>query len=212
VNCGLQLEDVLIAKIEPPRQVVQNFNEVRNAAEQMHGNIQTALGDREQLLTRTAGQGYQDLIDAIETEQKLETGTDTVKLAETKKNVDQLLDQSSGSVQEILNTSRSYRTNMVEHAKADAERLQALLPEYQKNPKVVLTRLLLSTFETSLKDVRKWYMPKDIYRMRMMIDRDPDELKYVQMENQKAQNQNSSSSDNASAPMPPQGPPPGPPQ
>jgi len=210
INCGLQLEDVLISKIEPPRQVVKDFNEVRNAAEQMHGSIQTALGDREQLLTRTAGQGYQDLIDAIQMEKKLEGGNDAAKLAEARKAVETLLGQSSGSVQEILNMARSYKTNMVEHAKADAERLEALLPEYQKNPKVVLTRLLLSTYETSLKSVRKWYMPNDIYRLRMQIDRDPDEMKYVQQSQQNAQGQYKSSDVYASPPSMPG--PPGPPQ
>jgi membrane protease subunit HflK len=212
IDCGLQLEDVLISKIEPPRQVVRDFNEVRNAAEQMHGSIQTALGDREQLLTRTAGQGYQDLIDAIQAEKKLEGGKDAAKLAEARKAAEGLLGQSSGSVQEILNTARSYKTSMVEHAKADAERLQALLPEYQKNSKVVLTRLLLSTYETSLKSVRKWYMPNNVYRLRMQIDRDPDEMKYAQQSQQNGQGQYKTSDEYASPPSMPPGPPAGGPQ
>jgi membrane protease subunit HflK len=208
VNCGLQLEDVLIKKIEPPRQVVQNFNEVRNAAEQMHGKIQTAMGDREQRLTQTAGLGYQELIAAIEKEQKLEADNDP-NLAEARKEVEGLQEQAGGAVQEILADARIYRTKMVESAKADAEYLQALLPEYQKNPKVVLSRLLLSTFETSLKSVRKWYMPKDVYRVRIQIDRDPDELKFIRMEQQ--QNQNGNPGGYQQAPMP-SGPPMGPPQ
>lgn len=203
VHCGLQLEDVLINKIDPPRQVVTNFNEVRNAAEQMHGNIQTALGDREQKMTRTAGQGYQELITAIEREKELTLNNDP-KLPEARKQVQELMEQAGGSAREIIEKSLSYRTKLVKSAKADAEYLQALLPEYRKNPKVVLTRLLLSTLEQAMPAVHKWYMPKDVYRIRMQIDRDPDELKYAQPQD------NSQETMNVNQPMPPAGPPPGP--
>jgi membrane protease subunit HflK len=202
---GLQLEDVLINKIDPPRQVVANFNEVRNAAEQMHGLIQTAMGDSEQKMTQTAGQGYQELINAIEIEKRLAMKNDP-KLPEAKKQVEKLLEQAGGSAREIMEQSLSYRTKMVKSASADAEYLQALLPEYQKNPKVVLTRLLLATFEQTLPTVRKWYMPKDVYRIRMQIDRDPDELKYAKP--QDAQNQ---INNDMQQQQPMQGPPPGPP-
>lgn len=205
-RCGLQLEDVLINKIDPPRQVVTNFNEVRNAAEQMHGMIQTAMGDSEQRMTQTAGQGYRELIAALEEEKALTAKNDPA-LPEAKKQVEQLLEQAGGSVREIMEKSLSYRTKMVKSAQADAEYLQALLPEYQKNPKVVLTRLLLSTLEQTLPTVRKWYMPKDVYRIRMQLDRDPDELRYAQQ--QPAQDQMMQQQTPMTPPAGPMGPPPG---
>jgi membrane protease subunit HflK len=207
-KCGLQLEDVLINKIDPPRQVVANFNEVRNAAEHMHGNIQSAVGDSEQKMTQTAGQGYQELITALEREKELSLNNDP-KLPEAKKQVEQLLEQAGGSAREIMERSLSYRTKMVKSAKADAEYLQALLPEYQKNPKVVLTRLLLSTLEQSMPLVHKWYMPKDVYRIRMQIDRDPDEMKYAQPQDTQQEQMNVNQQMPMGPPPGPMGPPPG---
>jgi len=205
-NCGLELEDVLIKSIVPPRQVEQNFNEVRNAAEQMHGAIQVAEGDQNQRLVQTAGSGYQELIKALELEKKYQDTSDP-RLAKTRKNVQHLLDQSTGSVQEILAEAKVYRTRVVESAKADAGYLQALLPEYQKNPRVVLSRLLLGTLETSLKNVRKWYLPKNVDQLRMWIDRDPDELKNPVRNQQTVPPADESTQ--GPPPGPPQGPPPG---
>ncbi|NLE29771.1 MAG: protease modulator HflK [Phycisphaerae bacterium] len=207
-KCGLQLEDVLINKIDPPRQVVANFNEVRNAAEQMHGMIQTAMGDSEQKLTQTAGQGYSELIVMLEREKELAARNDPA-LPEVKKQVRQLLEQAGGSIREILERSQSYRTKMVKSAQADAEYFQALLPEYRKNPKVVLTRLLLSTLEQTLPSVHKWYLPKDVYRIRMQIDRDPDEMKYAQPQNEENPMGAAQPSMPMGSPPGPMGPPPG---
>ncbi|MFA5864674.1 MAG: protease modulator HflK [Phycisphaerae bacterium] len=176
MNCGLELKDVLIKKIEPPRQVVQQFNDVRNAAEQMHGDIQTAMGDATQKLTQTAGMGYQELIQAIQNEQKMQQGNDP-KLVEAQKEVSKLLDQAGGSVQEILANAKIYKTRVFESAKADAQYMQALLPRYLENPQVVRTRLLMGMLETTLDNVRKLYTPTDVSEIRIIIDRDPEELK-----------------------------------
>ncbi len=176
LHCGLKLDDVLITKIEPPRQVVKYFVDVRNAAEEMHANIQTALGDEEELLTNTAGPGFQKLTEAIDTEQKLEQANDP-KLKKERVVVNDLLDQAGGSVQEILADAKIYKTKVVESAKADAEYLQALLPKYMESPNVVVTRLLLGTIEKLLPKVNKWYVPAKVKEVRFLIGRDPEELK-----------------------------------
>ncbi len=176
LNCGLKLDEVLITKIEPPRQVVKYFIDVRNAAEEMHANIQKALGDRDELLTKTAGIGYEELIKTILLEQKYQQTNDP-KLPQVQKRVKALLEQAGGSVQEILADAKIYKTKVAESAKADAEYLKALLPKYKNNPMVVLTRLLLSTLEPLLPKVRKWYIPDEAKEIRFMLDRDPKELK-----------------------------------
>jgi hypothetical protein len=78
--------------------------------------------------------------------------------------------------------------------------MQALLPKYLENPSVVTTRLLLSVMETTLNNVRKWYIPKEVNEIRIMIDRDSEELKESQPQPTAEQGQ-----------LSPQGPPPGPP-
>ncbi len=186
MECGLKLDEVLIPKIEPPRQVVKYFIDVRNAAEEKHAKIQEAIGDETELLTKTAGTGYQELIKALILEQKYEKTNDP-KLPEARKRVRELLAQAGGTVQDILADAKIYKTKVVESARADAEYLQALLPRYQESPNVVLTRLLLSTLEKLLPKVRKWYLPEHVDQARFIIDRDPQELKQ-QLNEQESQN------------------------
>ncbi len=209
LKCGLEVKDVLIRKIEPPRQVISGFIEVRNATEQKYGDIQAAMGDATQILTQTAGQGYEQVIQAIRKEQKLQETGDP-KLADAQKEVSHLLETAGGSVQEILADAKIYRTRIVESAKADANYLKALLPRYAENPRVVLSRLLLSTLEESLKNVRKWYIPTGVREMRIQIDRDPEELKETSSEAQPQQAMQPPQPPPSMPPGPPPGGPPGP--
>jgi regulator of protease activity HflC (stomatin/prohibitin superfamily) len=203
INSGIQLEEVLIRKINPPRQVEGSFIEVRAASEQKFGSIQTAQGDAAQKLTQTAGMGYQKIIDAIHQEKDLEKTNDP-KLQKNREEVKKLLDQAEGTVQNILAKSKIYRTKVVETAKADAEYLNALRDQFLAQPRVVLTRLLLGAMETTLPKVRKWYMPRDVNQIRFMLERDPEEL------TSKSDAEQNYSSPAPSEP-PPMGPPPGPP-
>lgn len=175
LNCGLQLNDVLIDKITPPRQVDQQFMEVRYALEEMHDAKKTAQGDAVELLTRIAGAGYGELINAIKSEQQ-KTVTGGKAPDEVRKKVRMLLNQAGGSVQEILAQAKVYRVTVVQEAQADAKYLENLLPEYRKNPQVVFSRLLLGTLEKLLVDVRKWYIPSGVREVRLLIDRDPQEI------------------------------------
>jgi modulator of FtsH protease HflK len=176
LNCGLELKDVLIKQISPPRQVQDAFNNVRRAFEMGQGSIEVARGNANQRLNQTAGEAYLELIAAMNKEQKMQETNDP-KLLQARAEVKKLLDQASGNVSAILSDAKIYKSRVFESAKADAGYMQALLPKYLENPNVVMTRLLLSVMETTLNGVRKWYMPKDVREIRIMIDRDPDELK-----------------------------------
>lgn len=178
MDCGLDLRKVLVRKIEPPRQVVKDFIEVRNATEQKFTSIETARGDANELLKRTAGPGYEQIIQAIRREQSLPE-TDPRRAA-ARKEVEQLLEQAGGTVQDILADARIYRTRVVEDAKADAEYMKVLLPKYLDNPRVVLTRLVLGMFEATLPKVQKWYLAQGTNETRITIDRDPEEMKNLQ--------------------------------
>jgi len=166
---------VLIKKIEPPRSVVKYFNMVRDATELKRSEIRKAQGDATKQLTETAGQGYQELIRAIETEQKL-IGQDTPEAKAASERVGSLLVQAGGSVQEILSEAKIYRTRLVESAKADAAYLKELLPRYAENPEVVTTRLLLTTVQELLTKVKKWYVPYGASEVRYNIDADKSEF------------------------------------
>lgn len=175
-NCGVEVKNVLIGSIDVARQVMAQFNEVRNATEERSGAIKKAESEKVRLLTETAGPGYEQLTAAIDREQELLV-SGSKDYAAAREGVSKLIQTAGGSVKGILNDALAYRNQVVESAKADATYFSALLPKYRENRRVVLTRLLLGTYEDLFDKARKYYVSKDAKEIRLMIDRDPLELK-----------------------------------
>lgn len=175
LDVGLTLGEVLIKTIETPRQVTKFFDYVRNAHDQGRTEVEQALGDYRKLLVETAGESYEELTNALVEENKLREESDP-KVSEVGKKVTGLLENASGSVREIISDAQSYRTRVVETAKADAEYFKSLLPKFLEDRQVVLTRLLLSTVQDLFSRVEKRYVPSDVREIRVIIDRDPLEL------------------------------------
>ena len=63
---------------------------------------------------------------------------------------DALWSQLAGSAQEQIAQARAYRTSVVESAKANADYLRTLLPEYRKRPELVLQKIYQDTVENVL--------------------------------------------------------------
>jgi HflK protein len=57
------------------------------------------------------------------------------------------LNRASGTAQEEIAAARAYRTKVVETAKANADYLQRLLPEYRQRPKLVTQQIYLDAIE-----------------------------------------------------------------
>ena len=60
---------------------------------------------------------------------------------------DSLWDQLAGEAQRIIAEARAYRTKVVEDARANAEYMQSLLPEYRKRPELVLQKIYQDAVE-----------------------------------------------------------------
>ena len=58
-----------------------------------------------------------------------------------------LWSQLAGAAQIKIAEARAYRTEVVETAKADADYLQRLLPEYRKRPKLVIQEIYQDAIE-----------------------------------------------------------------
>jgi len=183
-NCGIKLDSVLIGKIEPPRQVASYFNDVRNAFDEGRGEINKATGEAAKLLTETVGANYRNLLVAMDEERQAAERSDEVN--EASETVSKLLPQSEGKVQGILGEAMVYRTRLVESAKVDAEYLEKLLPDFNKYPDIVVSRMLLNTIEKIMDNMRVYYIPKKPGQIRLQIERDPREMEQA-MESESGQ-------------------------
>jgi regulator of protease activity HflC (stomatin/prohibitin superfamily) len=124
-----------------------------------------AASYKDQLLTDTGGPAAETVLDKLKQPELSRADQET------------LVTQLSGQVQSQISEARLYRTKVVEDAKANAEYLVKLLPEYQKNPKLVLQEIYLDAIEQVLANAdEKIFMqtreglPDEI---RLLINRNP---------------------------------------
>ena len=166
VQCGIKIGDVRASRIVWPRQVDEAFQASSKARQESEQIRIDASSYKEMLLTNTGGSGAEDIL-----EQLKQPG-----LSQSQQ--EELVANLSGQVQTEISEARLYRTKVVEDAKANAEYMQKLLPEYRKNPELVLQDIYQKAIEQVLADAdEKIFMqtreglPDEI---RLMLNRDPN--------------------------------------
>ena len=81
-----------------------------------------------------------------------------------------------------MNTAKTYRTQVVEQVKGDSETFERLLPQYLRNPRIILSRLWEDARERILTgDVETFYTVPG--QLQIQLNRDP----LIQKERQQEQ-------------------------
>jgi membrane protease subunit HflK len=83
----------------------------------------------------------------------------------------------AGSAQEQIAQARGYRTSVVENAKANADYLRNILPQYQKRPQLVLQKIYQDTVENVLDNADEKIVLQPSAgksrEVRIQVNRDP---------------------------------------
>jgi membrane protease subunit HflK len=166
VQCGIMIGDVRASRIVWPRQVDQAFQASSKARQEKERARTEALSYKEQLLTDTGGADAEDILEKLK-----QPGL-------SQEQQEHLLAKLSGQVQSGISEARLYRTKVVEDAKANAEYLQKILPEYRKNPELVLQKIYQDAIEQVLADAdEKIFMQTRegvADEIRVLLNRDPN--------------------------------------
>ena len=125
MGSGISVTSVRLVKAEWPKQVDQAFAESIAASQKSQAAITGARTYAENTLNEVAGlvarQLYQGLVDGKLDDPQCES----------------LWSQAAGQTRDRIAQAEAYRTKVVESAKANADYLLSLLPEYQKRPELV---------------------------------------------------------------------------
>ncbi len=166
VQCGIKIGDVRASRIVWPRQVDEAFQASSKARQERDQARIDASSYKDRLLTDTGGSDAEMIL-----EQLKQPGLSQAELEE-------LVAKLSGQVQSEISEARLYRTKVVEEAKANAEYLQKILPEYRKNSELVLQKIYQDAIEQVLAGAdEKIFMqtreglPDEI---RLMLNRNPN--------------------------------------
>lgn len=120
-DLGIQLVSMNLKLVEPPRAVIQSFQDVQNAK-----------ADRERLVNESMGYA------------------------------NGILPKARGEAQRVVDEAQAWKGRRVSLAEGEATRIEALLKEYEKAPRLTRERLYLETMERILPKVRLYVVdPND---------------------------------------------------
>jgi hypothetical protein len=147
-----------------------------------------AQQDRTRILAESAGEAAEKLVALVtEYEQAVEAGT-AAEAAAAEAKIDQAFAELKvenamvgGEAAQVINGANTYRTQVVERVKSEREMFERLLPQYQQNPRIILSRLWEDAREQILTgDVETFYTVPG--QLQLQLNRDPEIQKMKQRE------------------------------
>ena len=120
-------------------------------------------------LREAAGANFEPLVEAISAYGKARDGNDQAAADEALAGIVALLESASGEVAGILTAARAQANADLNRIRAQANEFQKLLPEFRKNPQIVLAQkwqpILLKVLSNENQEVEKYYLPKGVQIM-----------------------------------------------
>jgi membrane protease subunit HflK len=188
MRSGLVIDQLALDKVSAPMRVAGSFDAVTSAESDRAGRIVAAQQERARILGETAGEASHAILEAMSAyEQAVERGDNDGALA-IQARIDAALAELrvgdtpiGGEVARIINTSKTYRTQIVERVASEAQSFEQLLPQYERNPRLVLAKLWEDARETILTgDVETFYTVPG--QLELQLNRDPELQKERQQE------------------------------
>jgi len=190
MGSGLVVDQLALDKVSAPMRVAGSFDAVTSAESDRAGRIVAAQQERTRILGEVAGEASAGLMVLIEAfEQATERG-DAAAAAAVEQRIERSLEtlevdgaRIGGEVARIVNAAETYRTRIVEQVAAEAQTFEQLLPQYERNPRLVLSKLWEDAREAILTgdDVETFYTVPG--QLELQLNRDPA----LQKERQKEQ-------------------------
>ncbi|MBW7989329.1 MAG: hypothetical protein FVQ84_04835 [Planctomycetes bacterium] len=161
IESGLKVVQVQLTEKTWPRQVDAEFQALATASQDRQTSINAARSYAESTLNEAAGPVAEKLFAAIYDD----------NVSDEAKEL--LWSQLAGTVQENISQARSYQTRVVANARANAEYLKVLLPEYRKHPKLVIDKIYQDAIERIYNNVDEKFIIPEGAEWRILINRDP---------------------------------------
>ena len=189
MGTGLSIDQLTLDKVSAPVSVIGSFDAVTTAESDRSQRIVAAQQDRARILGEAAGEGAEKILALLDRfERAGEAGT-ADEVAATEREIEAAFGELSiagtaigGEVAQVVNAAKTYRTQVVERVKGDSETFQRLLPQYERNPRIILSRLWEDARERILTgDVETFYTVPG--KLELQLNRDP----VIQKERQQEQ-------------------------
>jgi len=166
IEAGIRVVSVQLTDVTWPRQAADAFAASVKASQLSQRIAEEAQTEAEKMLNETAGPVAEQLLAALTDENTIEDQKE------------QLWADLAGDAQGRIDQARAYRTSVVEAAKANADYLRSLLPEYRKRPRLVVQKIYQDAIEQVLNsaDEKIIIQPTQSTKgkeIRILLNRDP---------------------------------------
>jgi regulator of protease activity HflC (stomatin/prohibitin superfamily) len=178
LHSGLMVTLVEVDKVTPPLQIRGAFIATQNAENRKQRMIRDAERERTKLLNDTAGSACLPLLALLDRIDEAAREEDREALDALRAELDDFLESRiEGEAGELIKYARAYYAQVVGQVTSDVELYRTLIPEYERNP-VLLIERLWETSRTSILGnpaVTKLYRPSGLGQLRVQIQRDPEQ-------------------------------------
>jgi membrane protease subunit HflK len=161
IESGIKVVQIQLTEKIWPRQVDAEFQALVTASQDRQTAINAAKTYAESTLNEAAGPIAEKLFAAINDN----------SVSEEEKEL--LWSQLAGTAQEKISEARTYQTKVIENARANAEYLKALLPEYRKHPELVIDNIHKDAMERIFDNVDETFVVPEGMEWRIQLNRDP---------------------------------------
>jgi len=175
LNSGVDVTLVEMYEPTPPLQVRNVFDATQRAENRKEQWIRAAEKERTKILNEAAGAAYPRLTRLFE--QLDSGGTKDKSVKELREELDRLLEQEvEGEAGKRIKEASAYRAKVVSRMESDVELYRTLLPEYTRNPMMLISRLWEETKQQIFESpgVTKIYRPPWLKEFRLKIPLDPE--------------------------------------
>jgi membrane protease subunit HflK len=175
-TAGIVIDQLLVREPTAPLQVRQAFLDVLNADQEKQKAIEQAIKQANTILNSAAGVAYQRILPLLDQYEQARQANQDAQAEPLRQQIeDLLLTEAGGEASRMILEARTYYTETVQSIQATARKFEQLLPEYRRNPEIVLIQLWSDTKRQVLSgDVEKIYLPSGAKQIRAQIGRNPD--------------------------------------
>jgi regulator of protease activity HflC (stomatin/prohibitin superfamily) len=189
MGTGLTVDQLALDKVSAPVSVTGSFDAVTTAETDRAQRIVAAQQDRARILGEAAGEGSEKFLALLDRFERAAEAGPATDAATAEASIERALQELAidgapigGEVASVVNTAKTYRTQVVERVKGDSETFERLLPQYLRNPRIILSRLWEDARERILTgDVETFYTVPG--QLQIQLNRDP----LIQKERQQEQ-------------------------
>ncbi len=177
LETGIKIANI-DAKPSWPVQTKAAFEMVTNASSNKRKKRDDAEKRSKEILNGTAGPAHAVLKvlfdEYLAAKRTKDVAVASSKMAEIE---DVILHQATGQASEVIQEARSFKKMALEDIQADALEFRALLPEYKRNPDMLLSRLWYEAQDEILGNpkITKRHLPAIQKEVRLIIGPDPIE-------------------------------------